>query len=263
MFVDENNHPGVMTKAKQAADLGEEMPVNDRLLTVTGCVFAMDSYFRLQEEVVNLKRKYWAEGRYYHEKERRWKCVCLHSHDIRNASGAFRDIDYDSFILDLSELMKDAEYQIFSATIDMYEHARRYGDNAKHPYSLAMEFILERFARFFLLNKDKLGAVVFESRGKREDKDLLRHIRLILDVGTSFVSESVMQRIVSVHFNPKRTHNNLATYLGLEIADLTSYPIHKFCRCGKKDKAFMTIESKIHGYPACIGRGLKIFPNEK
>lgn len=48
--------------------------------------------------------------------------------------------------------------------------------------------------------------------------------------------------------------------MGLEIADLFSYPIHKFIKRNVKDKAFLMFENKIVGYPNYKNKGIKIFP---
>lgn len=263
MFVDENNHPRQMQKAQELISKNEEMPLDDRFLTVTGCVFSKAAYAAMIEEITTLKKDYWEDGCFHHQKEDCKKRVCFHSSEIRNASGAFRGIDYDAFVLDLSSFMARTDYRIFSATVDMYEHARKYSPTPKHPYSLAMEFICERFAKYYLSNRGKKGSIVFERRGDKEDRAILKHIQLMLDFGTYYVSETIMQQIDSVYFNPKRTRNHLKTYVGLEIADLTSYPIHKLCKCSRKDKAFLTIESKFHGYPDYFGKGLKVFPYKK
>ena len=56
------------------------------------------------------------------------------------------------------------------------------------------------------------------------------------------------------------SHGKTSTYCGLELADLCSYPIHKFVKYNKKDKAFLAIENKIDCFPNYINKGLKIFP---
>ena len=65
--------------------------------------------------------------------------------------------------------------------------------------------------------------------------------------------------INGIWFNPKRTKENNETYFGLELADLVSYPIFKYCRSMKQDKAYESIKEKIYNYHH-NGYGLKLFP---
>ena len=48
--------------------------------------------------------------------------------------------------------------------------------NPFNPYDLSMEFILERFVKFYLKSNDR-AAIILESRGKNEDRELLKHIK--------------------------------------------------------------------------------------
>ena len=92
---------------------------------------------------------------------------------------------------------------------------------------------------FYATNSIRKGIILLESRGYKEDSILLKHI------------------------NPKWQDNYHTTTVGLEIADLFSYPIHKFLKLEKKDKAFKIIENKIIGYPEYLNKGLKVFPSRK
>lgn len=65
---------------------------------------------------------------------------------------------------------------------------------------------------------------------------------------------------IGIYFNPKWNQGYDNTFSGLEIADLTSYPIHKYIRNNKKDKAFLALENKIDKYPDYINKGIKVFP---
>lgn len=105
--------------------------------------------------------------------------------------------------------------------------------------------------------------VMVEARGRTEDRHLLRHCVSVLDHGTHYATVHELGAIKGIFFNPKRTRNEELSYLGLEIADLTSYPIHKYIKTGTRDSAFMIIEPKFHCYPNHDGCGLKVFPPKK
>ncbi|NLC77909.1 MAG: DUF3800 domain-containing protein [Clostridia bacterium] len=148
---------------------------------------------------------------------------------------------------------------IFSVSIDKVKYCSHYSA-AKSPYNLCLTYILERFV-YDYMRLEKTAILVLEARGKREDKEVLEHIKGLLDRDGASHSNSVLkQSIVGAYFNGKwgRSHNSLKTYFGLEVAGLCSYPIHKFVKTGKEDKAFECIKTKIYGFPQYYGQGLKI-----
>ncbi len=232
------------------------MDILDRFFTATGLAISKMDFPDIRNRVSDLKNKYWPNGMFCYEQGKKKQRVCLHSHDIRNRFGPFstRVIDYDQFIVDLSALMENLPCTIFSSTIDKMSFLMRYGDR-RHPYDDSTEFLIERF-RFFL--GKNCGVIVFESRDKAADRHLLRHATALLDKGTRFLRPDQLQTIQGLFFNPKRAKSG--TYAGLELADLAAYPIYKYQRSGKEDRAFLVLEPKIYGYPNMSGRGLKLFP---
>lgn len=223
-----------------------------------------DDFLRIRDNITYLKNSYWEDGKFlYKEKgSDRLKRVCFHSNEIRGQKGPFSKniIDYEPFIIELSNFMRDLPITILSSTLDKYRHCVKYS-NPLHPYKLCLEFILERFVKYYL-EGNKTGCIVLEARGKKEDMEILEHIKHIIDHGTNYVSSNYFSKIMSVYFNPKwcKSYNDQLSFFGLEIADLCSYPIHKYCKLNKKDPAFETIEDKIYCYPDYFGKGIKIFP---
>ena len=106
---------------------------------------------------------------------------------------------------------------------------------------------------------------MLEARGKDEDKELLDHISKVINTtGTKKISSKELKsKIDGVYFNPKWNEEYSSTYIGLEITDLFSYPIHKYIKRNTKDKAFLIFEDKIVGYPNYKNKGIKIFPPDK
>ena len=103
---------------------------------------------------------------------------------------------------------------------------------------------------------------MLESRGKNEDMQLLNEMKhIIFETGIkNITSNELINKIAGIYFNPKWNKVYDDTYTGLEIADLSSYPIHKFVRNKHKDMAFEILEKKFDKYPDYINKGLKIFP---
>ena len=188
------------------------------------------------------------------------KKVCFHSREIRRKEGAFdiNLINYDSFISELTNLLKGLDYKIISVTINKEEYLlKHYQYNV---YNTAMCFLLQRY--IYAMKSNCKGIVMLEARGKDEDYILLNEMKhIIFETGIRKVtSNELSDRILGIYFNPKWNQGYDNTFSGLEIADLTSYPIHKYIRNNKKDKAFLALENKIDKYPDYINKGIKVFP---
>lgn len=210
-----------------------------------------------------LKKKYWQDGLFYYEKHNKKLRVCFHSNDIRNARGPFSEevINRPEFLTDLDQFIVETDFTIMSATLNKEEHVKKYS-RPIHPYDLCMVFILEKFAKYFLNSKGKNGLVIIEARGEREDRFTLKNIVKTLEQGSPYCAPDHYKSIKGVYFNPKwcLKDENLTSYFGLEIADIVSYPIHKYCRTGVKDRALQSFEHKTYGYPDNIHWGIKMFP---
>ena len=262
MCIDENGSSNNLTYILKQISNDKEVSEDDKYFTITGCIFEKQDYMKAKYLIKSLKNKYWQNGMFFDSKKNKEKAVCFHSREIRKHDNCFNDslINYNEFMLDLTELMKNIECKIISISINLYEYLKRgYTHNV---YNVAFDFLLERY--IFATKAHKKGIIMLEARGKEEDSELLEHIsKVILKTGTkSIKSTELRDKIRGVYFNPKWNEEYSATYTGLEIADLYSYPIHKFIKRNKKDQAFLTYENKIEGYPNYINKGIKIFPNQ-
>jgi len=232
----------------------------DRWFTITGVIMDREHYPVFRDRITSIKEKYWKNGFFGYKSG--VKRVVFHSKEIRKKIGPFNPhlINFDNFIMDLSEFIKNTECAIFSSSIDKMAHTMKY-IYPYHVYKLCLEFILERYCRF-LNTKNKTGIVLLESRGKREDKEILQFILGFLRTGNRYYSPDDLACIKGIYFNPKwqKSSNGKLSYPLLELADLVSYPIHKYCRNKSKDKAFEIVERKLFNNPNYMGYGLKIFP---
>lgn len=262
LFIDESGDPSL--KYVQKCIKNNKSISDNKFFTITGCLMKREDFLTAKKNILNLKYKHWNNGLAMYKKYNALKRVCFHSHEIRGRKPPFDNntIKYDEFVIDLSEYMKNIPIDIFSYTIDKEKHCLRYTE-PYHPYSLGLEFILERLVKYSL-KPNESAIIVIEGRGKKEDKELLNHIKDIMDKGTRYVGENYFNVIKGVYFNPKwsKEDDDKKTYFGLEIADLICYPIHKYCKSNftNKDKAFLSIEDKIYGYPDYKGKGIKVFP---
>lgn len=102
--------------------------------------------------------------------------VILHERDIRKKLGPFSTLGQDareSFLSRLTEIIAATNVTIIAIVIHKLRHQERYVSPI-HPYYLAMQFGLERVAKFLRLKGHRARAthVVFEGRGRTEDKEL-------------------------------------------------------------------------------------------
>ena len=263
MCIDENGSSSNLTYVLKQISNEKELSEDDKYFTITGCIFTKDDYFNSKRLIKSLKNKYWNNGVFYDTKSKRDKEICFHSRDIRKHNGCFNDnvINYNEFMIDLSDTMKDIKCKIISISVNIYEYLKKgYTHNI---YNVAFDFLLERY--IYDTENNKKGIIMLEARGKEEDKELLKHISKVINhTGTKKISSKELRnKIDGVYFNPKWNEDYNFTYVGLEITDLFSYPIHKYIKRNIKDKAFLIFEDKIVGYPNYNNKGIKIFPPNK
>ena len=260
MCIDENGSSGNLTYVLKQISNEKQLLDDDKYFTITGCIFTKDGYINSKRQIQLLKNKYWNNGVLYDHKSNREKAVCFHSREIRKHDSCFNDtiINHDEFVIDLSEVMNNIECKIISISINLEEYLKKgYTQNV---YNVAFDFLLERY--MYQTDEKKRGIIMLEARGKDEDAELLKHISKVVNhTGIKKISSKELNfRICGVYFNPKWNEEYSLTYVGLEIADLFSYPIHKFIKRNVKDKAFLMFENKIVGYPNYKNKGIKIFP---
>lgn len=258
--IDENGSSSNLNYLLKQIANGKEVSEDNKYFTITGCIFTREEYMNSQKIMELLKNKYWKNGMYYDTKLKKNRAVCFHSRDIRKHNNCFNDdvINYNDFMLDLTNSMKSIKCKLISVSINLYEYIKKkYTYNI---YNVAFDFLLERC--IYTTDSNKKGIIMLEARGKDEDKELLEHISKVINkTGTKQIgSKELQSKIEGVYFNPKWNKEYSSTYVGLEITDLFSYPIYKYVKRNVKDRAFLTFEDKIVGYPIYKNRGIKIFP---
>lgn len=113
MCIDENGNSDLNYILKQLSN-DKELSNDERYFTITGCIFTKEEYFNSKDMINELKNKYWENGMFYNNKLKQNKAVCLHSRDIRKYNDSFNDsvINYNDFIIDLTETMKNIKCKI-------------------------------------------------------------------------------------------------------------------------------------------------------
>jgi hypothetical protein len=147
--------------------------------------------------------------------------VVLHEREIRKEQGAFQFPNKafkQNFIGALHTIIDKSNFITISCSINkkkLFENGLEIGDNLYH---VALGFCLESLFELMTEKKQESRTthVIFESRGKREDKDLELEFRRICD-GANAKRRHFPFDIV---FADKRANST-----GLQIADLVARPI--------------------------------------
>lgn len=252
LFVDENNSDTTNQIIKKLKEK-KEININERYFTLTGCIIKKRDYEFLKEEIEFIKNKYWKDAKYFYERKQEERIVCFHSKEIRNRTNAFymQEDQYNEFMNDLSQTIKNTKFQIITVNIDIIKFVINNDYNEVPLYEYAFEKLVEAYERN--INNSKKGIIVIEARGKKEDTLLHKYAVKLL--------QGNYDNIIGLFFNAKWNKYDNTTYAGLELADLCSYPIHKYIKIRKKDRTFKIIEDRILEYKS-KNNEIEIFPQK-
>jgi len=151
--------------------------------------------------------------------------LIFHRKDILNGKPPFEKLrekdnrlKFDNAFL---ELLKSWEYTVITVCIDKKNHKNSYGEWRYEPYHYCLEVLLERYL-YFLDYLDKKGNVMAESRGKKEDKELMKvYSRLWENGGQHITAERFQKRFTSKNLKVNPKYKNIS---GLQLADIVAHP---------------------------------------
>ena len=222
----------------ESGDTGDdpEFPV----FCLAFCIFKRDSYtHRIMPDLHDLKFTYWG-----HE------CVILHENDMRRRKGHFVWLMKDrtrreEFFDTLNTIMAAAPFEIIASIINKPALRKKYAE-PWNPYDVALHFCLERLHRF-MAQTDDAGStvhVIFESRGKREDKELELVFRRIISGERSWGWRRI--DFGGMRYEPKFITKK-ANIIGLQLADLVARPLAlRILRPDQENRAYDVLAPKIH-----------------
>ena len=236
VYVDESGNLGTGNKTDK------DFP----LFVLAFCVFKKTAYAeRVVPDLKKFKFKYWGHD-----------LINLHEREIRKNQGAFAFLSVrekrEEFLSELSKIIENAPFAVIAAVIRTQELK----NPAASPYFLAMKFCLERL-KMFLDEKREIGKkvfIIFERRGKREDRELELEFRRIAG-GCNFNGEILPFEIM---FATKQTD-----CAGIQLADMIARPVGLYVlRPKQANRTYEIIEKKFHRNAAgkIEGCGLKIYP---
>jgi len=249
---DENGSASATIQMFRSVMTGTLPDENRRYFTLTCCLFSKGQYTKAKKLVSDLKQKYFKGLE---------KPVVLHTRDIDHKLGPFNfksSEKRDEFISSITKTISAVECKIISITFDLYSYVKQ---NYKYdPYEVAFDIILKGLCKN--VENNARIALVFESRGKNEDRILYKHIYKILNVtGCKDISKKELRtHFDEAYFNHKISNDGLFAYPGIEIADMCSYPIYRKMRFGTEGKDFEIVRTKIVTGKNGIMYGLRKFP---
>ena len=215
---------------------------NFPIFCLVGCIFERRYYHQVVRPKVDaFKKRFWGTTD-----------VILHSRDIRKHQGPFIFLGdarrREEFYVALNELMRTLDFTILAMVLLKWAHLNKYGNRARHPYHLSLEFIIERYSLLMRRrNASATGYILAESRGKQPDRLLKAEYQRLQSSGTFYQQD--LSNITGLWMEKKA--KNIA---GLQIADLVAYPVAaKVLRPQVEQKAFDVIYDKIDAAPySCL-----------
>lgn len=166
----------------------------------------------------------------------------LHERDIRKAKGdfsvLFRDKTREKFQNELSQIIERAQFSILASPIDKKEFAA-HNSVGVNPYSVAIGDALKTlFGQLKTLGQaGRRTAVIVESRGPKEDRELQYAFQRLLDLDVPPGIKGAFELLSA---------NKSSNCLGLQLADLVARPIGiRYLRPDQTNRAFEVIKPKL------------------
>lgn len=197
----------------------EDIP--HRFLCLIGCWFQNPDYLEFHKLLEELKSQHFV----HHPDDP----VVLHREDIINRRKAFKILHnndiHQQFDSDLLDVIEKAQFTVVAVVIDKLALRTAYGEQAAHPYHLAMGFMLQRYAGY-LNHVNRVGDVMAEARGGVEDRLLSDSYTRIYGRGTWVTEGSYFQgALTSRQLKLKQKSANIS---GLQLADILGHPVKQY-----------------------------------
>lgn len=228
IFADESGDHGLVS-------IDEQFPV----FALVFCIICKDDYIGgIVPAMQRLKMQVWGHDQ-----------VIFHEHDIRKEKGFFKILRTDRSLRDrflekLTDIISEAPIKLIVSVIDKKKLKKRYV-MPYNPYEIALLFCMERTLSF-LCQRNEVGKrifVLFESRGKKEDRGLELEFRRICDNRSNwgYKRPDFGQMYFEHIFVDKKSNST-----GLQLADLVVRPLAlRYLRPGQKNRAISIIKDKV------------------
>jgi hypothetical protein len=173
------------------------------IFCLVGCVFESACYHAtVRSRVDAFKTRFWGKTD-----------VILHSRDIRKHQGPFAflcDLEKrEGFYTAINDLISGLEFTILAVAVLKLAHLNAHGTEARHPYHLVLEFLMERYAALIsVCGAAGSGYILAESRGKQPDQLLKAEYQRLHD--QRFVQRTDLNKITGLWMEKKATTGSFA-----------------------------------------------------
>lgn len=221
------------------------------IFTLCGILVSRENINRLEYQFKLLKQEFWES-----------EDVIIHSRDIRRCKNEFINLlDTDTkerFYQQVNEILKQNGIYIIVACSILKEPFIKHFSSNEDVYGLSLSYLIER--SIFCVDDTGIEStidIIFEKRGKNEDRMLTKYYNGLRVTGTKWVKpDRLCQRISA--FTSKAKKDNI---IGLQIADLIAYPIaRKVLNPKMPNPAFDIIEPNIYSSNGVM-LGFKTIPH--
>jgi len=236
IFIDEVGDPFVHFDLKKYKD-----PSFFPAMTVTALILPRIAYKNiLMPEINKIKDDFFQS-----------KDIYFHSREIRRKDGIFKifldEKLYGKFKNKMNVLLKNSSITIISSSINkikLLKKAKKFKNIAGQRYNIGdiylrnVDYVLERLGHFL---KNKTGKIIFESRGKKENKRIQAVLTTAKQNGTFYYPKERFKGIDDkILFFTKNDNIN-----GLQMTDYCTYPFARHAKNNlDKDNKFFDVLRK-------------------
>ncbi len=221
------------------------------VFTLCGVLVSRENSQKLEKEFKALKKEFWGNDG-----------IIIHSREIRRCKNEFINL-LDSnvkarFYKRINSILAQNGVYIVVACSILKEPFIKLFSNTEDVYGLSLSYLIER-SIFCIdeVNQSAIIDIIFEKRGKIEDRTLTKFYNSLRVTGTKWLSPERLQNHIG-NFTSRAKKDNI---IGLQIADLIAYPIaRKVLNPEIPNPAFDIIKSNIYSSHGVM-LGFKVIPH--
>ena len=221
------------------------------VFTLCGVLVSRANKRKLEEEFNALKMEFWGN-----------QDVIIHSREIRRCKNEFINLlDPDiknRFYERVNAILSQNDVYVVVACTILKEPFIKLFSNTEDVYGLSLSYLIER-SIFCVDDKSEATSIdiIFEKRGKIEDKTLTKFYYGLRVTGTKWVEPERLQGHIGA-FTSRTKKENI---IGLQIADLIAYPIaRKVLNPETPNPAYEIIKPNIYSSHGAM-LGFKVIPH--
>lgn len=241
IFIDESGSPDPFIYGKHQE--------HDKYFTVAAVVMKQSVYIQFKKGLRVIQEKY---EPYIHGKEIKSNYIrCSNPKTIKQESKPpeytfYKERKgqkiYNSFCLEIKELLKSTDFKIISVTVDKEGAGKKYPNFDLH-YIMLCD-LWERIAIYYALNDKPKIKILFDRTKCNADLVLKKSYKNFKESGTWYWGK---ERLAVLNLDKDVYSADSERSKGLQLADLCAHPIKKRVEHGSHEFYSEVIESKIHG----------------